>query len=230
MVSPPPGVSEGVSVPPIASVKPRAIASPHPSPSVAWSSSRWNGTQIRSRSVAGMPGPRSMPWSSACGGFPPPRGLGHRAARRPALESRRVQVEVASADQHDRPTRRPQRCPSPVSTVACGEPRRRCRGPAKAHQIMGPVGPLASGRVTGLPGLPVCRAVGGPPRAVQHRPPPLPTPSPARVRHDPFIVQVFESACWAGDLGGPNDAAAALCGRNCRSIQRTVLILTTSQP
>ena len=47
MVSPPPGVSDGVSVPPIASVKPRAMARPRPDAARARSSSRWNGANMR---------------------------------------------------------------------------------------------------------------------------------------------------------------------------------------
>ena len=65
MVSPPPGVSSALKVPPMASVKPRASARPRPTPVVlSVSPSRWNGTNIRSRSFSGMPGPRSMTRSS----------------------------------------------------------------------------------------------------------------------------------------------------------------------
>ena len=65
MVSPPPGVSSGVSVPPIASVSPRDRASPRPTPVVlSVSPRRWNGAKTRSSSAGGMPGPRSMTRSS----------------------------------------------------------------------------------------------------------------------------------------------------------------------
>ncbi len=65
MVSPPPGVSSGSSVPPMASVSPRDRASPRPTPVVlSVSPSRWNGTNIRSRWDRGMPGPRSTTRSS----------------------------------------------------------------------------------------------------------------------------------------------------------------------
>src|SRR3954451_22355521 len=64
MVNPPPGVSRGVSVPPIASVNPRPPASPSPTPPAARSPSRWNGAKIRSRSAAGTPGPLSNTRSS----------------------------------------------------------------------------------------------------------------------------------------------------------------------
>ena len=65
MVSPPPGVSSAVRVPPIASVRPRDSASPSPTPVVlSVSPSRWNGTNIRSLSFSGMPGPRSTTRSS----------------------------------------------------------------------------------------------------------------------------------------------------------------------
>src|SRR5262249_12446503 len=58
IVRPPPGVSPASMVPPTASTKPRATASPSPTPVVAsWSPSRWNGAKIRSRSDAGTPGP-----------------------------------------------------------------------------------------------------------------------------------------------------------------------------
>ena len=61
MVSPPPGVSSAVRVPPIASVRPRARARPSPTPVVlSRSPSRWKGWKIRSRSSAATPGPRSM--------------------------------------------------------------------------------------------------------------------------------------------------------------------------
>ena len=47
MVRPPPGVSSGSSVPPIASVRPRDRARPSPTPVVlSVSPSRWNGTNI----------------------------------------------------------------------------------------------------------------------------------------------------------------------------------------
>ena len=53
MVDPPPGVSSMASSPPIASTKPRAMASPRPTPvpSAAWSTRRWNGWNTSSRSV-----------------------------------------------------------------------------------------------------------------------------------------------------------------------------------
>ena len=60
MVSPPPGVSSGSRLPPIASVSPRARARPRPTPvALSVSPSRWNGTNARSRWSGGMPGPRS---------------------------------------------------------------------------------------------------------------------------------------------------------------------------
>ena len=50
MVRPPPGVSSAASVPPIASMKPRATARPRPTPApAAVSPSRWNGWNICSR-------------------------------------------------------------------------------------------------------------------------------------------------------------------------------------
>jgi len=49
MVSPPPGVSSGSSVPLIASVRPRDNARPSPTPVVSVSPSRWKGANIRSR-------------------------------------------------------------------------------------------------------------------------------------------------------------------------------------
>src|ERR1041384_1078504 len=56
MVSPPPGVSAGVMVPSMASMKPRAMARPRPSPAVVVRSCRrWNGWNIRSRSASGTP-------------------------------------------------------------------------------------------------------------------------------------------------------------------------------
>src|SRR5690348_8894231 len=65
MVSPPPGVSDGSSVPPIASVSPRDRASPRPTPVVlSVSPSRWNAVNTASRSRAGIPGPRSITLSS----------------------------------------------------------------------------------------------------------------------------------------------------------------------
>src|SRR5258707_9306169 len=65
MVSPPPGVSSGSRVPPIASVRPRESARPSPTPVVlSVSPNRWNGTKILSRSSSGMPGPRSTMRSS----------------------------------------------------------------------------------------------------------------------------------------------------------------------
>src|SRR5262249_52199301 len=65
MVSPPPGVSSGSSVPPMASVSPRDSARPSPTPVVlSVSPSRWKGTNTRSRSGSGMPGPRSATPSS----------------------------------------------------------------------------------------------------------------------------------------------------------------------
>ena len=61
MVSPPPGVSSGSSVPPMASTRPRDSASPRPIPVVlSVSPRRWKGRKTRSRSSGGMPGPRSM--------------------------------------------------------------------------------------------------------------------------------------------------------------------------
>ena len=48
MVVPPPGVSSIVSSPPMASVKPRAMARPRPTP-VPWSTRRWNGWNTSSR-------------------------------------------------------------------------------------------------------------------------------------------------------------------------------------
>ena len=42
MVAPPPGVSSMASSPPMASVKPRAMARPSPTP-LPWSTRRWNG-------------------------------------------------------------------------------------------------------------------------------------------------------------------------------------------
>ena len=60
MVSPPPGVSSADNVPPIASVSPRATASPSPRPSpFGTSPSRWNGANNASRADAGIPGPWS---------------------------------------------------------------------------------------------------------------------------------------------------------------------------
>jgi hypothetical protein len=81
MVRPPPGVSCGSSVPPIASVRPRDSASPSPTPpgDLLVSPSRWNGRNARPHSVRGMPGPRSTtlistrsPWARAVssGGVP----------------------------------------------------------------------------------------------------------------------------------------------------------------
>ena len=65
MVRPPPGVSSGSSVPPIASVSPRDRASPRPTPVVlSVSPSRWNAVKTASRSPAGIPGPRSTTRSS----------------------------------------------------------------------------------------------------------------------------------------------------------------------
>jgi hypothetical protein len=61
MVSPPPGVSSGRRVPPIASVRPRATASPNPTPAGSpVPLSRSNGRNARSLSYSGMPGPWSM--------------------------------------------------------------------------------------------------------------------------------------------------------------------------
>ena len=68
MVSPPPGVSSADRVPPSASVRPRATASPRPRPPLPVSSSRWNGSNIRSRSSGGMPGPRSTTITSTVSG------------------------------------------------------------------------------------------------------------------------------------------------------------------
>src|SRR5262249_48938059 len=64
--APPPGVSSARTVPPIASVRPRAIArpSPTPLPSPRASSLRWNGWNTASSASLGMPGPRSMTRSS----------------------------------------------------------------------------------------------------------------------------------------------------------------------
>ena len=60
MVSPPPGVSSGTSVPPMASARPRERARPSPTPVVlSVSPSRWNGTKIWSHCSVGTPGPRS---------------------------------------------------------------------------------------------------------------------------------------------------------------------------
>ncbi len=60
IVSPPPGVSSTASSPPMASTKPRATASPSPTPSpVLRSPSRWNGWNTRRARSAAMPGPRS---------------------------------------------------------------------------------------------------------------------------------------------------------------------------
>ena len=65
IVRPPPGVVSGVSVPPIASARPRDRASPRPTPvSLSRSPSRWNGRKTRSRWVSGMPGPWSTTRSS----------------------------------------------------------------------------------------------------------------------------------------------------------------------
>ena len=61
MVSPPPGVSSGSRVPPMASTSPRDSASPRPIPVVlSVSPRRWKGRKTRSWSPGGMPGPRSM--------------------------------------------------------------------------------------------------------------------------------------------------------------------------
>ena len=58
MVSPPPGVPSGSSVPRIASVRLRDTVSPSPTPAVVpVLSSRWNGRNIRSQSASGTPGP-----------------------------------------------------------------------------------------------------------------------------------------------------------------------------
>src|ERR1700727_4055862 len=63
MVRPPPGVSSGSRVPPMASVRPRARASPRPTPVVlSVSPRRWNGTNRRVPSAAGAPGPQ---WGAA---------------------------------------------------------------------------------------------------------------------------------------------------------------------
>src|SRR3954447_228643 len=65
MVSPPPGASSASTVPPIASVTPRATASPSPTPWPAGASPRrWNGANSRSRSASGTPGPWSVTRSS----------------------------------------------------------------------------------------------------------------------------------------------------------------------
>src|SRR6202020_2140091 len=65
MVRPPPGAPSGSRVPPMASVRPRDRARPRPTPVVlSVSPSRWNGTNMRVQSAAGMPGPRSMTRSS----------------------------------------------------------------------------------------------------------------------------------------------------------------------
>jgi hypothetical protein len=65
MVRPPPGVSSGSSVPPIASVRPRDTVSPSPIPVVLLvAPSRWKGRNARSRSAAGIPGPQSITRSS----------------------------------------------------------------------------------------------------------------------------------------------------------------------
>ena len=48
-VRPPPGVSSSSTLPPIASMNPRATASPRPTPArVLWSPRRWNGWNTRS--------------------------------------------------------------------------------------------------------------------------------------------------------------------------------------
>src|SRR6266545_382819 len=65
MVRPPPGVSSGVRVPLIASVRPRDSARPRPAP--VWlsrSPSRWNGRNTSFQRSLGMPGPWSMTRSS----------------------------------------------------------------------------------------------------------------------------------------------------------------------
>src|SRR5439155_6258652 len=57
-VSPPPGVSNAPIRPPIASAKPRATASPRPTP--GWRSpTRSNGSKMSSFCSSGTPGPRS---------------------------------------------------------------------------------------------------------------------------------------------------------------------------
>ena len=56
IVSPPPGVSSGVSVPPMPSVKPFESASPRPSPvELSVSPRRWNGANMSSRRSGGDP-------------------------------------------------------------------------------------------------------------------------------------------------------------------------------
>src|SRR6185312_2102627 len=57
-VSPPPGVSNAPIRPPIASAKPRATASPSPTPGCR-SPTRSNGSKMRSFSSSGTPGPWS---------------------------------------------------------------------------------------------------------------------------------------------------------------------------
>ncbi len=56
IVIPPPGVSSGVSVPPMASTSPRDNANPRPTPVVlSRSPRRWNGVNIRSQSSGRIP-------------------------------------------------------------------------------------------------------------------------------------------------------------------------------
>src|SRR5581483_7913172 len=67
IVVPPPGVSSTARSPSIAVTKPRATASPSPTPpSSDRSLSRWNGWKTCSRCARGMPGPRSTTRTSMC--------------------------------------------------------------------------------------------------------------------------------------------------------------------
>ncbi len=87
MVSPPPGVSSAVIVPPMASASPRRPARGRArGPAARRRPSRWNGSNIRSRCAAGTPGPRSTTSTHDLAGQhlrvdahrQPGRGVAHR--------------------------------------------------------------------------------------------------------------------------------------------------------
>src|SRR6185312_10016519 len=80
-VSPPPGVSNAPIRPPIASAKPRATASPSPTPGCR-SPTRSNGSKMRSFSSSGTPGP----WSATSSRTVPPSRTACSSGGRPAGE------------------------------------------------------------------------------------------------------------------------------------------------